>query len=54
MHQAWHPAYDKPLGAPSGPAEKTGKVYKRSFASGTEVAFDTATNTGTIHWGKST
>ena len=47
----WHPEYDKPLGAPLGPATYTGRVWKRQFASGTKVTFDTSNNKGTIEWG---
>jgi hypothetical protein len=46
----WREEYDRPLGAPTGPAVKTGAVYTRGFASGTHVRFDTTTNTGTITW----
>ena len=47
----WRPEYDKPLGAPKGPAQYTAGVWTRSFASGTEVMFDTKANKGTIKWG---
>ena len=47
----WHPEYDKPLGAPKGPAQYKAGVWTRSFASGTDVMFDTKTNKGTIKWG---
>ena len=46
----WHPEYDKPLGAPKGPAQYNAGVWTRSFASGTEATFDTKTNKGTINW----
>ena len=46
----WHPEYDKPLGAPKGPAQYNSGVWTRSFASGTEVMFDTKGNKGTIKW----
>ena len=48
----WHPEYDKPLGAPKGPAQHNSGVWTRSFASGTEVMFDTKGNKGTIKWAK--
>ncbi len=48
----WHPEYDKPLGAPNGPAQYNAGVWTRSFASGTEVMFDTKKNKGTIKWGQ--
>ena len=47
----WRPEYDKPLGAPKGPAQYNAGVWTRSFASGTEVMFDTKGNKGTIKWG---
>ena len=47
----WHPEYDKPLGTPKGPAKYKAGVWTRSFASGTDVMFDTKTNKGTIKWG---
>lgn len=47
----WFPIYDLPLGQPLNNATlgKDG-VYIRRFAKGTNVSFDTKTNTGTIHW----
>ena len=48
----WHPEYDKPLGAPKGPAKYKDGVWTRSFASGTKVTFDTSNNKGTIKWGQ--
>ena len=48
----WHPEYDQPLGAPTAPAKYKGEVWTRSFASGTEVMFNTKTNKGTIKWGQ--
>lgn len=45
----WRPEYDKPLGEPKEAVYKDG-VWNRSFMSGTEVAFDTKTNKGTINW----
>ena len=47
----WKPEYDKPLGAPRGPAIYNNGVWKREFAKGTSVMFDTTSNTGTIQWG---
>ena len=47
----WLPEYDKPLGTPKGPAQYNAGVWTRSFASGTEVMFDTKTNKGTVKWG---
>ena len=48
----WRPEYDKRLGAPKGPAQYNSGVWTRSFASGTEVMFDTKGNKGTIKWAK--
>ena len=50
----WFPVYDMPLGAPLANATKTGGVWRRSFASGTAVTFDTAHNSGTIRWANAT
>ena len=47
----WYPEYSKPLGQPLGAAVKKNGVYSRKFKSGTNVTFDTATNTGQIVWG---
>ena len=47
----WHPEYDKPLGTPTGPAKYEAGVWTRSFASGTEVMFNTTSDKGTIKWG---
>lgn len=49
----WYPVYDKKLGEPLANATlgKDG-VWMRSFASGTDVTFDTNTNIGTITWGE--
>eukprot|EP01083_Nonionella_stella_P060302 157536_1 len=49
----WYSQYDKPLGKPLDDAVKKGNVYSRSFASGTNVTFDTSTNKGKIVWGTS-
>jgi len=48
---AWFPIYDKPLGDPLGDA-KLGDdgIWRRSFKSGTNVAFDTKKEKGTIDW----
>ena len=37
----WRPEYDKPPGAPRGPAKYNAGIWTRSFASGTKVTFDT-------------
>ena len=50
----WRPEYDKPLGAPKGPDQYNSGVWTRSFASGTEVMFDTNQNKGSIKWAKQT
>ena len=50
MPLMWHPEYDKPLGTPKGPAKYASGVWTRSFASGTNVTFDTSKNKGTINW----
>ena len=47
----WRPEYDKPLGAPNGPATYKNGVWRREFSHGTTVEFDTSTNTGNIKWG---
>ena len=47
----WKPEYDKPLGAPTGPATYNNGIWRRKFSHGTSVKFDTSTNTGTIEWG---
>ena len=47
----WKPEYDKPLGAPTGPATYNNGIWSRKFSRGTSVKFDTSTNTGTIEWG---
>ena len=46
----WYPEYDKPLGEPLGAAVNKNGIYSRSFKSGTNVTFDTSTNTGKIEW----
>jgi hypothetical protein len=42
--------YDLPLGEPLGNATKEEGVWHRSFASGTNVTFNTKTEVGKIHW----
>ena len=49
----WRPEFDHPLGEPVGLPSYTDGMWKRKFASGTEVMFDTSTNKGTIQWSKS-
>lgn len=51
--QRWcPPLFEKPLGKPMADAVKDSNgVYTRTFASGTKVAFDTATNKGQVWWG---
>jgi len=52
IEQRWCPAlFERPLGRPVANATKdaTG-IWRRSFASGTSVSFDTATNKGSILW----
>merc|ERR1712083_352181 len=46
----WYKVYDMPLGKPLGNATLHNGIYTRSFASGTLVTFNTATETGTIKW----
>ena len=46
----WRAEYDKPLGAPKGPAKYDNGTWTRSFASGTEVMFDAKAKKGTIKW----
>ena len=46
------PLFERPLGKPMADAVKGADgVYRRAFASGTKVTFDTKTNNGTIVWG---
>jgi len=46
------PLFERPLGKPVADAVKGADgVYRRAFASGTKVTFDTKTNNGTIVWG---
>eukprot|EP00937_MAST-01D_sp_MAST-1D-sp2_P005200 g5200.t1 len=46
----WYPEYDRPLGAPLGPASLNGTVLTRRFASGTTARFDTRSGEGSIAW----
>lgn len=46
----WYPVYDKKLGPPLGDAVLADGVWTRSFAAGTNVTFDTTTETGTVAW----
>jgi len=49
----WYPVYYNKIGAPLSDAVLgTDGVWRRSFASGTEVTFNTETNVGTITWGE--
>ena len=53
IEDAWRPEYDRPLGTPSGLAEKNGTHYRRIFYSKhgkTVVTFDVTKNVGTIRW----
>lgn len=49
----WYPEYDRPLGAPHGPATLNGTVLTRRFASGTVARYDTSSGDGSIVWGSS-
>ena len=46
----WYDEYDKPLGKPVSKGILKNGVYSRGFKSGTNVTFDTSTNTGKIDW----
>jgi hypothetical protein len=50
----WYKVYDMPLGAPlaNGTLGADG-IWRRSFASGTNVTFDTHSNKGSITWARS-
>eukprot|EP01052_Picozoa_sp_SAG31_P042094 SAG31_NODE_6576_length_1965_cov_1.946409_1_plen_189_part_00 len=49
----WNPVYDLPLGRPLHNATLgADRVWRREFASGTTVQFDTKTNSGTVSWGR--
>ena len=47
----WYPEYDRPLGAPKGPARKTGWHYQREFEHA-RVEVDLTREWGRIEWGK--
>ena len=48
---AWMPVYDLPLGEPQGRATLGDDgVWRRSFASGTNVTFDTKAEKGSVQW----
>lgn len=49
----WFEVYDKPLGAPLGPASVVNKVWRRSFESGTNVMVDFNHMNATIQWADS-
>jgi hypothetical protein len=46
----WHDIYNEPLGKPLGPADVVNNVWKRSFASGTEVTIDFNNHNASIRW----
>ena len=48
----WSPDYNRPLGAPLGPANRTQTGWRRKFVSGTEVWLDTLDQTPNA-WGSS-
>jgi hypothetical protein len=49
----WPSVYDKPLGAPLGPAVLgTDGTWRRSFAKGTKVAINFGKKTASIAWGR--
>ena len=47
----WRSEYDQPLGPPLGNATLEGSVYTRHFAFGTNVTYNSKTDTGTVQWG---
>jgi len=50
---SWYPVYDKKLGKPlSNATLGDDGIWRRSFAAGTDVTFDTKTSVGTIQWGE--
>jgi hypothetical protein len=51
---AWRDEYNRPLGAPHGPAKRTGDVWTRLFGNGTRVVFDGKSGNGTIAWADGT
>lgn len=50
--QHWSPDYDRPLGEPLGPANKTATGWRRQFSSGTEVWLETRDEAAN-KWGSS-
>jgi len=46
----WLEEFAKPVGKPNGPATVSGKVYSRSFASGTSATWNSKTGKGSIKW----
>ena len=47
----WYPMYDLPLGKPLSDAKLGADgVWRRDFAAGTKVSFNTKTNNGSIQW----
>ena len=52
----WDPAFEKPLGAPLGPAANVTNGanelvgFTREFKSGTRVTFNLTNNSGLIEW----
>jgi len=49
----WYPVYDKKLGEPlSNATLGDDGIWRRSFAAGTDVTFNTQTNVGSIQWGE--
>lgn len=53
LHQdgalVWFPEYDKPLGAPKGPAKQSGDRYEREFQHA-RVSVDLASGRGKVEW----
>ena len=50
--ELWSDDYDRPLGPPLGPANRTATGWRRKFQSGTEVWLDIKDQTAS-HWGSS-
>ena len=48
----WHPEYDRPLGAPNGPAVYNFGVWTRSFVLEQKKLLTLQKNKGTIKWSK--
>ena len=46
----WDDRFDYPLGDPTAPASSNGTHMSRSFASGTTVLWEIATESGTVSW----